>query len=79
MKRLEREWGIYSSLIPTSASATQVRETKRAFYGGAQTLLAIIMKALDPGTEPTDADLRMMDELHQELQDFVAEIKAGRA
>lgn len=79
VKRIEKEWALYSTLIPMGAAESQVRETKRAFYGGAQTLLAIIMRMLDPGTEPTEADLRKMDEIDRELRDFLEQVKRGAA
>lgn len=60
-------------------TATQRNEMRRAFYAGATTLFQTIMAMLDPGTEPTPADLAKMDRLHAELKHFTSELSAGRA
>jgi hypothetical protein len=79
-KRIGKEWDSYRKhLIPKDASTVQIVESRRAFYAGAQSLLAIIVKMLDPGTDPTEADLRKMGEIDQELKDFCEDVKRGRA
>ena len=78
-KRLDALWRTYSELLPVSASTTQHMETRRAFYAGAASLFSTIMQMLDPGTEPTDADLKKMDELVGELQQFSKDLGEGRA
>lgn len=53
----------------------QLDDLRSAFFGGAQHLFASIMGILDPGTEPTERDLRRMDLIHHELDAFIEEFK----
>lgn len=49
---------------------------RQAFFAGAQHLFASIMnQGLDEGTEPTDADLRRMDNIASELKAFERELE----
>lgn len=71
--RIGAGWDKYRlEVIPIDASRTQVEETRNGFYAGAWHLLACVMSALEPGTEPTDADLKLLDEIQAELQAFAA-------
>lgn len=45
------------AVIPPEAGSAQVQDLRRAFYAGAQGLLSTIMKVMDDGEEPTEADL----------------------
>ena len=56
--------------IPKDAPAVQLREMQLAFMAGAEHLFSSIMGILDPGEEPTDADLSRMDLIHKELDDW---------
>ncbi len=77
MKRLEASWQLYRQrVIPQGAPQVQINETRNGFYAGAASLLGIVMSALEPGTEPTEADLRVMDEIQSELKAF-ADSKRG--
>lgn len=68
---IEAGWHSYRAIvIPKTAGATQVEECHRAFYAGAAILFESIMRMLDPGEEPTDADLTKMDAIQKELRDF---------
>jgi len=60
-------------VIPRDAPQIQVDEMRMAFFGGAQHLFASIMNILDPGLEPSDADLRRMDLIDAELRSFEKE------
>ena len=78
MKRLlmAEEWDKYArGVLPADAPLVQKQETRRAFYAGAQSILFRVIKSLAPDTEPTQADLQMMKNLHQELQDFAASVR----
>jgi hypothetical protein len=80
--RLKDAWEDYRTLvIPKDAPPVQVRESRRAFYAGAQALLSVIMRQLTPDVEPTEppteADLQMMDEIDGELVAFFASVAAG--
>lgn len=57
-------------MIPPDTSPEQLRLLKAIFMGGAQHLYASIMTILDPGEEPTENDLRKMDLIDKELQDW---------
>ncbi len=56
--------------IPKDAPAVQLREMQLAFMAGAEHLFSSIMGILDPGEEPTEADLGRMDLIHKELDDW---------
>ena len=42
---------------------------------GAQVLFSSIVNILDPGSEPTEADLKRMDLIHNELVNWFKTIK----
>jgi hypothetical protein len=82
MKRhlMAEQWAKFAvAVLPQDASVIQRREMKRAFYAGAQAIMFKVIAALAPEEEPTEADLQMMSDLEQELQDFAAMVKAGQA
>lgn len=71
-KPIEAGWALYRhQVLPRECSQAQLDETRKAFFAGAQHLFGSIMTMLDPGTEPTDADLTRMDRIHEELAAFV--------
>jgi hypothetical protein len=45
------------------------------FFAGAQHLFSSIVTILDPGEEPTDADIHKMDLIDRELQKFAREFE----
>jgi hypothetical protein len=53
----------------------QIRDMRVAFFAGAHHVLASIMTTLDPGEEPTDADMNRIDLIHKELDEFIEEFK----
>ena len=68
---IERGWEGYRLVVlPASASAVQVSETKKGFYAGAWCLLGVLMNQLEPGAGVTEADLAMMDDIQAELMAF---------
>jgi hypothetical protein len=78
--RVQEEWLKFrQTVIPKDASAVQLQEMRRAFYGGAHAILQRILRGLGPGEEPLPEDLRMMAEIEAELKDFVEAVKTGRA
>lgn len=75
-KLIEAGWmGLRASVIPPDAPAIQLQEMRMAFLAGAQHLFSSIMSILDPGTNPTKADLRRMDLIDRELNAFAEELK----
>ena len=77
---IAKEWASYrEAVMSPDAPEIQVQENRRAFYAGAQGFLGLMMRTLDPGLEPTDADLRGMDLLARELTEFARDVAEGRA
>lgn len=82
MKRqlMLEQWNEFSRrVLPVNASEVQRREMKRAFYAGAQAILFRVIVGFTPESDPTEEDLRMIDGIDRELQDFTEAVKAGRA
>lgn len=71
-RTLHDAWLSYEELVvPTVASAEQRKETRRAFYGGAQAIMeAIIAPGLDE---------RRLEALRRELNYFVRLVERGQA
>lgn len=70
--------GLRLAAIPRDAPDLQVEEMRNAFFAGAQHLFASIMSILDPGEEPTEADLRRMDLIEKELRSFIHDFQIRR-
>lgn len=70
MRYIEKGWNSYRALLPKEAGEVQIRETRQAFYGGAAILFESIMMMLDPGAEPTEADMQRMTDIQNELREF---------
>lgn len=82
LKRLlmAEQWDSFArAVLPKDAPAVQRQEMRRAFYAGAQGILFGVIAILAPEAEPTDEDIRHMENLHQELQDFANLVEQGRA
>lgn len=76
---IEQEWRKFCLACFGDVSREQYIDLRRTFYGGAAALYGTIMNILEPGDEPTEADLERMNSLHNELQNFNEDVKAGRA
>lgn len=75
MKYIEGGWDSYRKMcVPADASDVQVSECRQAFFAGAAVLFSTIMVVLDPGTEPTEADLRRMGDVQAEIDGFGQEL-----
>lgn len=78
--RVEREWLTYrSGVLPPDASSVQVRETRRAFYGGAIMILAALMGAVGTDDVSEMDGVVIMAEIHDEMTAFLEDVKQGRA
>ena len=78
-KIIEAAWHSYAeSVLPAKAPPVQFVECRRAFYAGANALFGGLMTILDPGDEPTEADLDRMREIQSELEGFVKDMGEGR-
>lgn len=81
MKLVEEAWNSYvQDVLPAglSKSSVQYKETKRAFYGGARSLLDSLVKVFGPGAEPTESDMLIMDGVDEELKQFYKDVVAGK-
>lgn len=75
-KIIEAGWlALRLKAMAPDAPPLQVQEMRMAFFAGAQHLFASIMDILDPGSEPTDRDLRRMDLIDKELRAFIADFE----
>jgi len=71
MKRLAKEWDEFcKQVMPSGASETQVLDMRAAYYAGALSIFALILNNLTPDKEPTEADVKVLDELYEELKEF---------
>lgn len=79
-KLMAEQWDQFSrSVLPKDAPLTQRTEMRRAFYAGAQAILFRVIDAFAPETDPTEEDLQVMQDVHDELQEFGKLIQQGRA
>jgi len=70
-KLVEAGWAAFRHLVvPADASDVQRDEMRFAFFAGAEHLFTSMMSMLDPGEDPTTADLSRMDKLAEELAQF---------
>jgi hypothetical protein len=63
---IEAAWHSYERLI----SARDKEEAQLAFWAGASVLFYAMLRMLDPGDEPTDADLGKMAAINTEIEKF---------
>lgn len=81
MKLVEEAWNSYvRNVLPAGVPPTSVqyKETKRAFYGGARSIITSLLKVFGPDREPTESDLLMMDGVEAELRQFYQDVLAGK-
>ena len=76
---LETAWQLYAVQAKVPPGGVQWIESRRCFFAGALLTFEAIMVTLDPGEEPTDADLARMDRLHKELDRHRDDVMAGLA
>ena len=79
-KLIEAGWAVLrASAIPAHAPDIQIREMHMAFFCGAQHLWGSVISILTEDREPTDEDMRRMQLIHDELQQFAAEMELRMA
>ena len=77
---MAEQWDEFArKVLPVNCSPVQRQEMRRAFYAGAQAILFRVIAAFAPETEPTEADLQVMDDVNQELETFAKMVQQGRA
>lgn len=69
---IEAGFAAYAHLsgVDKNAPTESLRELQLAFMAGADHLFSSIMNIMDADAEPTDADLRRMDQIHHELEQW---------
>jgi len=67
--------GLRLAAIPEDAPKVQLEEMRNAFFAGAQHLFTSIMTIMDPGEEPTDADMNRFSLISDELDSFIEDFK----
>lgn len=65
--------------LAADAPEIQIEEMRKAFFMGAQHLYAALNCIMDPGQEPTDADMNRMSLIHTELEAFRMEVTSEHA
>jgi hypothetical protein len=78
---MAEQWDQFSRALGLeNTSPTQQREMKRAFYGGAESIMfRVVIPTLSPGRDVTEADLQVMRDLDSELREFSEAVKKGLA
>lgn len=77
MRVVAEAWRAFErQVIAEGSPEIQRREMRSAFYAGAIVLFQSIL-AIDPGEEPTAADVLKMDALDQELKQYMHEMAAA--
>lgn len=80
MKLIADAWRDFEiQVVPLNASDVQRVETRRAFYQGANAMFTGIVGMLEPGKDPTEKDLRKMDEIQAEIDQFMGDLRERRA
>ncbi|MBY0251897.1 MAG: hypothetical protein K2X54_11025 [Methylobacterium organophilum] len=74
-KLIEAGWaGLAAMWLPADAPPQQVADLRKAFMAGAQHTWGSLMTMLEPGADPTTADMSRMDKIQAELDAFGAEL-----
>jgi hypothetical protein len=75
-KLIEAGWiGFRLMVLPEDTPEMQLDEMRGAFFAGAHHLLSAVMTIMEPDAEPTDKDCERLNMIHQELEDFEAQLK----
>jgi hypothetical protein len=70
-KLIEAGFAVFAHYVmPKDVSPVQLSEMRLAFMAGAEHVFSSIMNILDPGEEPTDADMRRMDLINREIDEW---------
>jgi hypothetical protein len=78
--RVAEQWDSFArAVLPIGTPPDQRREMRRAFYAGCEGLLSLVINSLSPDPSATEEDVAIMYDVHAELIEFAAMVKAGRA
>jgi len=73
---VEGGWAGFKVLIyPEDVPQEQLDELRTAFFAGAQHLFASLLMVITDDDKVEEIDLRRMDRVHKELQEFLAVFK----
>jgi hypothetical protein len=64
-------------VIPEDAPDVQIAECRLAFMAGAEHLFSSVISILDPGSEPSERDLRRMQAISDELTAWRARLETA--
>jgi hypothetical protein len=80
-KTMAEMWdGFAETVIPFAPRGSlQHEEMRKAFYSGGLCLFNWFMVQMDEDREPTDADLRKVDEIEKEIRTFLTTLGGERA
>jgi hypothetical protein len=77
MNQLEQDWKTYRlSVVPLDASNYQVIESRRAYFAGAGAVVRLLQALNLTGSPALDREL---DLLRRDVEQFRADVTAGRA
>lgn len=75
---IEAGWvGLRTMWLMPDTPDYQVDALRMAFMAGAQHTFTSFLTMLDPGEDPTDADMARMDKIQAELDAFEKELRRG--
>jgi hypothetical protein len=78
--KIKAQWDSYvRAVMPPGVGRVQLQETRRAFYAGAQALMAIMVGGVSDEDEMTPADESLMEGIHAEFEQFAEDVKSGKA
>ncbi len=80
-KLLDKEWRSLAeqALADPTISTMDRMFARRFFYAGARSITHILETKLEPGDDMTERDEETFRGLEQELDEFIADVEAGRA
>ena len=75
-KIIEAGWiSLRLAAVSRNAPQIQLDEMRTAFFAGAKHLFSSLMTVLDPDEEVTEDDMRRMDMINKELDDFIKDFE----
>jgi hypothetical protein len=79
MNTLQSVWQTFEAqVIPRNAHQTQRQEMRRAFYAGSSAVLSIML-GVSGDDVSEEAGAMILDGLHKEARQFVADVSNGAA